>query len=113
MVDAILAERAAGPRIYCNMLVFVATDKARLEELRAAARWYLDPLNQLTAKRVYGSKSPSGVRRTVERPGAEVLNDRIEALRQPRDLALRRPLDAKLLHQLLHPPRRDAGQIRV
>jgi hypothetical protein len=41
MVDAILAERAAGPRMYRNMLVFVAPDKARLEELRDAARWYL------------------------------------------------------------------------
>jgi hypothetical protein len=41
MVDAILAERAAGPRTYRNMLVFVAPDKARLEELRDAARWHL------------------------------------------------------------------------
>jgi hypothetical protein len=41
MVDAILAERAAGPRTCRNMLVFVAPDKARLEELRDAARWYL------------------------------------------------------------------------
>jgi predicted AAA+ superfamily ATPase len=41
MVEAILAERAAGPRTYRNMLVFVAPDKARLEELRDAARWYL------------------------------------------------------------------------
>jgi predicted AAA+ superfamily ATPase len=41
MVDAILAERASGPRTYRNMLVFVAPDKARLEELRDAARWYL------------------------------------------------------------------------
>jgi hypothetical protein len=53
------------------------------------------------------------VGRTVERSAPEVLDDRIEALRQPRDLALRHPLDAQLLHQLLHPPRRDAGQVRV
>jgi predicted AAA+ superfamily ATPase len=41
MLDAILAERAAGPRSYRNMLVFVAPDTARLAELRDAARWYL------------------------------------------------------------------------
>jgi predicted AAA+ superfamily ATPase len=41
MVDAILAERAAGPRVNRNMLVFVAPDKARLEELRDAARSFL------------------------------------------------------------------------
>jgi hypothetical protein len=41
MVEAILAERAAGSRTYRNMLVFLAPDKARLEELRDAARWYL------------------------------------------------------------------------
>ena len=39
--DAILAERAAGPRVNRNMLVFVAPDKARLEELRDAARSFL------------------------------------------------------------------------
>ena len=36
-----LQERAGGPRLNRNMLVFVAPDKARLEELRAAARSYL------------------------------------------------------------------------
>jgi hypothetical protein len=36
MIDAILSERAAGPRVNRNMLVFVAPDKARLEELRDA-----------------------------------------------------------------------------
>jgi hypothetical protein len=41
MVEAILAERAAGPRAYRNMLVFLAPDKARLEELREAARLFL------------------------------------------------------------------------
>jgi predicted AAA+ superfamily ATPase len=41
MVDAILAERAAGPRVNRNMLVFIAPDKARLEELRDAARSFL------------------------------------------------------------------------
>lgn len=41
MVDVILAERAAGPRVNRNMLVFVAPDKARLEELRDAARSFL------------------------------------------------------------------------
>lgn len=41
MVEAILAERAAGPRVNRNMLVFVAPDKARLEELRDAARSFL------------------------------------------------------------------------
>jgi hypothetical protein len=49
----------------------------------------------------------------VERPGAEVLHDLIEALRPPRDLALAHPLHAELLHQLLHPPRRDAGEVGV
>jgi predicted AAA+ superfamily ATPase len=37
----ILAERSTGPRANRNMLVFVAPDKARLEELREAARYYL------------------------------------------------------------------------
>jgi len=37
----ILAERAGGTRTNRNMLVFVAPDKARLEELRQAARFYL------------------------------------------------------------------------
>jgi predicted AAA+ superfamily ATPase len=41
MVEAILAERAAGPRVNRNMLVFVAPDKPRLEELRDAARAFL------------------------------------------------------------------------
>ncbi len=41
MVEKLLSERAAGPRAYRNMLVFVAPDKARLEELRDAARSFL------------------------------------------------------------------------
>src|SRR5881397_708651 len=53
------------------------------------------------------------VRAAVERPGAEVLDDLVEALRQPRDLALRHPLDAEVLHQFLHPARGDAGEVRV
>jgi hypothetical protein len=53
------------------------------------------------------------VRRAVERPGTEVLNDLVEALRQPRDLALRHPLDPELLHQLLDPPGRDTGQVGI
>jgi hypothetical protein len=49
----------------------------------------------------------------VERSGAEVLDDLVEALRQPGDLALRHPLDAELLHQLLDAPGRDAGGVGV
>jgi len=45
------------------------------------------------------------IRGALERAGAEVLDDRIERLGQPRDLALAHPLDAQLLHELLHPPR--------
>jgi hypothetical protein len=41
MVAKILEERAAGPRVNRNMLVFLAPDKARLDELREAARFYL------------------------------------------------------------------------
>src|SRR6266516_7969763 len=41
IVETILNERASGPRTYRNMLVFVAPDKARLEELREAARSFL------------------------------------------------------------------------
>jgi hypothetical protein len=41
MVAQMLEERAAGPRVNRNMLVFLAPDKARLEELREAARFYL------------------------------------------------------------------------
>ena len=41
MVARLLRERAAGPRAYRNMLVFLAPDKARLEELRDAARSFL------------------------------------------------------------------------
>jgi hypothetical protein len=40
-VETILNERASGPRAYRNMLAFVAPDKARLEELREAARSFL------------------------------------------------------------------------
>jgi predicted AAA+ superfamily ATPase len=41
MAAKILGERASGPRVNRNMLVFLAPDKARLEELREAARFYL------------------------------------------------------------------------
>lgn len=37
----ILAERAGGPRLHRNALVFAAPDAARLDELRSAARSYL------------------------------------------------------------------------
>ena len=37
----ILDERAGGPRLHRNMLVFLAPDTARLEELRDAARSFL------------------------------------------------------------------------
>jgi len=40
-VSTILEQRASGPRVNRNMLVFLAPDKARLEELRDAARFYL------------------------------------------------------------------------
>ena len=40
-VAKMLDERAAGPRTYRNMLVFIAPDTARLEELREAARSFL------------------------------------------------------------------------
>ena len=36
-----LDERASGVRLYRNMLIFLAPDKARLEELRQGAREYL------------------------------------------------------------------------
>jgi hypothetical protein len=49
----------------------------------------------------------------LQRPGAELLDDLIERARQPRDLAARHPLDPELLDELLHPPRRDAGQVGV
>jgi predicted AAA+ superfamily ATPase len=39
--EQILAERASGPRLNRNMLVFVAPDNARLAELRQAARLFL------------------------------------------------------------------------
>ena len=41
MAERILAERAGGTRTNRNMLVFVAPDRTRLEELREAARFYL------------------------------------------------------------------------
>ncbi len=41
IVETILNERASGPRANRNMLVFLAPDKARLEELREAARSFL------------------------------------------------------------------------
>ncbi|GIU94958.1 MAG: hypothetical protein KatS3mg012_1415 [Gaiellaceae bacterium] len=41
LAERILAERAGGTRTNRNMLVFVAPDKTRLEELREAARFYL------------------------------------------------------------------------
>ena len=54
-----------------------------------------------------------GVGRTVERTGAEVLDDRVQRLGQPRDLALAHPLDPELLDELLDPPGGDAGQVGV
>jgi hypothetical protein len=53
------------------------------------------------------------VRSALERPGAEVLDDLVEALGEPGDLALAHPLDAELLHQLLDPPGRDAGEVGI
>jgi hypothetical protein len=40
-VEQILAERAGGPRVHRNTLVFVAPDAARLDEVRDAARSWL------------------------------------------------------------------------
>lgn len=40
-VEKILVERAGGPRVHRNMLVFVAPDSARLGELRDATRAWL------------------------------------------------------------------------
>jgi hypothetical protein len=53
------------------------------------------------------------VRSAIQRPGTEVLDDLVEALREPRDLTLAHPLDTELLHQLLDPPRGDTGEIGV
>jgi len=39
--DAILKQRAAGPRLHRNMLVFLAADKTRLGDLEQAVRQYL------------------------------------------------------------------------
>ena len=41
LANRILDERAAGPRLNRNMVVFLAPDTARLEELRDAARTFL------------------------------------------------------------------------
>jgi predicted AAA+ superfamily ATPase len=41
MVAKVLDDRASGSRVNRNMLVFLAPDKARLEELREASRFYL------------------------------------------------------------------------
>jgi hypothetical protein len=49
----------------------------------------------------------------VERAAAEVVNDLVQRLRQPGDLALAHPVDPELLHQLLNPPGGDARQIGV
>ena len=53
------------------------------------------------------------VRAHIKRPGAEVLDDLVKALGEPRDLALAHPLDAELLHQLLDPAGGDAGEVGV
>jgi hypothetical protein len=85
----------------------VAVDADRVHDAdvdRAAA------LAALHDERVEGDVR---VRGAVERPAAEVLDDLIEALRQPRDLALRHPLDAELGYHLLDTASRDAGQIGV
>jgi predicted AAA+ superfamily ATPase len=39
--DTILKQRAAGPRLHRNMLVFLAADKTRLSDLEQAVRQYL------------------------------------------------------------------------
>jgi hypothetical protein len=41
LAQAILDARAGGPRVHRNMLVFLAPDGARVQELREAARTYL------------------------------------------------------------------------
>ncbi len=53
------------------------------------------------------------VRGAVQGAGAELLDDLVEALGEPRDLALGHPLHPELLHELLHPPGRHAGEVGV
>ena len=53
------------------------------------------------------------VGRTLERAGAEVLHDRVQALREPRDLGLRHPLDPELMDELVDPAGGNAGTIGV
>jgi hypothetical protein len=61
--------------------------------------------NASSTKYGYGARPSGRVRKSAD--------DLVERLRQPGDLALRHPLDPELLHQLLHPPRRDARKIRI
>src|SRR4051794_10688836 len=85
----------------------VAVDANRVHDAdvdRAAA------LAALDLKRIQGHLR---VGCAVERAAAEVLDDHVQALRQPRDLALRHPLDPELLHELLDSARRDAREVGV
>ena len=61
--ESVLEERAAGPRLNRNMLVFLAADAARLEELRDAAK-------QLTAWRSIDEEKDSLNLDTIQRAQA-------------------------------------------
>jgi hypothetical protein len=54
-----------------------------------------------------------GVGGALERASGELLDDLVEALRQPGDLAARHALDAQLPHELLDPPRGYAGEVGI
>src|SRR5262249_35124336 len=53
------------------------------------------------------------VGRALEWARAELLDDRVERLRQPRNLAAAHALDAELPDELVDPPRRDASEVGV
>ena len=52
-----------------------------------------------------------GIRAGVQRPGPEVLDDRVEIGSHDTDLRLAQPRDAQGLDQLLHPPGTDTEQV--
>src|SRR5712691_2008847 len=77
--------------------VAVAVDADRVDDAD------VDRLPALAAADDEGVEHQVGVGSAIERPGAEVLDQLVQRLRQARDVALRPPLDPELGDELLDP----------
>jgi hypothetical protein len=89
-----------------------------------ASRWSPPPAAKLRIKAAAWSSSAAAAGKCSsscfttrvccsETVSASGWADRIEALRQPRDLASRHPVDPELTDELVDAPRGDAGEMRI